>query len=144
MFKLMHLLFSEILKRKPVLFFLVLSLIPTSSSQAGYMNQYSEWKNQSLAVKIGYVMGVFDAASTVIVNGGQDAHAEAAGFSSCVSRLRITAQILAETIDAAYARTTKSWGYPPSVVLRNELLAPCKGDINRERRSLGLTPFSKD
>jgi hypothetical protein len=112
------------------------------TAYAGFIDQYSGWKEVSDVGKAYYAMGVFDQLTNGVINPDLNAYADSVGITKCASRLRIKAGMLVEAIDSGYRKSTKNWSYPPRLILQNELVSLCKADINRERRQLKLELYT--
>ena len=117
-------------------------LIYSFYANASFINQYSDWKRLSYAHKEGYVMGVFDGLSAANASFGVDAVAEAIGFHKCAARLRLSSIMLIEIIEEGYKKDLKLWSSPPDFILHNELMPACRSDINVERKSFNLKPYT--
>ena len=113
------------------------------TAQAGFLNNYGEWKAASPSVKLGFVMAYWDQATTIQKAEGAASEAEMAGIRSCAGAVSLTADMLVDAVNGVYARNLDWWDRPAVLVVMGVVQNICLQKINDERTSRGLAIWQK-
>jgi hypothetical protein len=132
--------------RVAIWFMTFVLILGPNMTLAGYVNQYSDWRDLGKAAKRGYAMGFIDSKIIQEVDSQHQVkinwrNAYAEGLENCTVALKLNSELLVETIDQWYLRNTSFWHLPPSTVLAIELRNICLNHINAEIEILGLKPW---
>lgn len=115
-----------------------LVLFPTAAS-AGFIENKADWDETSQAVKIGFVVGWFDAQS--FITGADEYNQYIGDRGVCVTDLGLTPGKFVEIIDSEY-QDLESWDKPATFVLSTGLRKVCLATINRLRAERGQAPYA--
>lgn len=111
-------------------------------ANAGFVANYSKWKEMSRQTKDGYVQGMWDQLS-VMLPMDADGQALALGASECSLAISLKSGMLVDAVDGYYEKNPKTWAEPPGVALYRSMvyLGPCLSYVNAEREKRGLQPI---
>ncbi len=109
-------------------------------ADAGFVANYSKWKEMSRQTKDGYVQGMWDQLS-VMLPMDADGQALALGAGECSLAISLKSGMLVDAVDGYYEKNPKTWAEPPGVALYRSMvyLGPCLSYVNAQRAKLGLT-----
>lgn len=121
----------------------VFLVVSATGAIAGFVPNYSDWKQKSPFAQSQYAMGLLDGQ--LIPNVGDNgAVAESQGLNQCAYELGLTGTMIAEVITRYYESHTAMWGAPPVVAFHEEIIrGACLQHINTERAKFGLEPWKK-
>lgn len=116
------------------------ALVPlVSAAHAGFIDNYSKWREASVEVKVGYVEALLDHATTV--GKPDDAYfmADREGLIGCSQSMDISAGLLIEAVDKYYAQDTRRWSEAASGAFYNAVVfGVCDKYVAAARQKRGL------
>lgn len=121
----------------------VFLVVSATGAIAGFVANYSDWKQKSPFAQSQYAMGLLDGQ--LIPNGGDNGDiARSQGLDKCAFELGLTGAMIAEAITRFYQDNTDKWGVPPLWAFQVEIVSgACLNHINTERAKYGLEPWKK-
>lgn len=114
-------------------------LLLVSEANAGFIDNYSRWREASVELKIGYVEALLDHATSV--GSPDDAYymANREGLIACSQALELNAGMLIEAVDKYYQDDPKHWGDSASGAFYGAVLfGVCGKHIAAARQKRGL------
>jgi hypothetical protein len=99
------------------------------------------WDGMTSSAQEDYLMGAFDESMLRKTTETATDSAYIEGASACTLQLKLDSAALRKIVNEGYQREAELYGYPPAVVLRNQLVRICRLEINSERAKRGLKPF---
>lgn len=123
---------------------LSLGLAAASPANAGFKNNYSQWREADRYGQYMYVQGLFDAVTGFAAT--DDApwvKAKRNGVIECATGLGLDAAMIAEALTKHYVDHVDDWSYPPVLVFDVVVQSICLNQINSERLRLGLAPWTQ-
>lgn len=99
----------------------------------------SDWAMQNEAVKIGFVMGVINEATTLLFEAPETSKYRH-DLASCLLDLQLTASDLIDVVDQQY-QDLSNWEEGPSSMLNQGLRKACLSHMNRARAARGDEPL---
>jgi len=110
---------------------------------AGYVTNYSDWKQKSPFAQSQYAMGLLDGQ--MLTNAGDKiAIARSDGLDKCAYALGLTGEMIAEAITRYYQDHTDIWGASPMVPFQIVIVkGACLEYVNTERAKYSLPPWTK-
>jgi hypothetical protein len=124
------------MKKFLVACFALATVLAPGAAGAGFVNNYSSWKELSAATKVGYVMGLWDGFEIYHAD-DLDHKAVADAIGPCSMSLGLTPAMLVEAVDNYY-KDPKNWSRAPFSALLQSLIynGPCRKFVDEERAKL--------
>ena len=117
--------------------------VSATGAMAGYVSNFSDWKQKSPFAQSQYAMGLLDGQLTPSIE-DKSAIAASMGLNLCAYELGLTGEMIAEAITKYYETHTSMWGAPPVVGFHEEIMSgACLRHINTERAKYSLDPWKK-
>lgn len=118
------------------------TLAPGARAQAVQEVRYTDWSRMPPLQRAGFVMGVFDYMSGVVLADDPYLDANSKGLANCRVGLDIDAPMLIKMIDVHYNNHLKARAQLTTVaVLHVALMEVCRNFINENRRQANLDEF---
>lgn len=122
----------------------VLSAFIPCAAFAGYVQNFSDWKQAPPELQGSYLQGVLDGWLQGSDRGESSwITARRKGLNKCLSEQKIDHTMLIESVNSHYKAHNADWRLPPSVVLKDVVQGICLADINSERAAIGLDPWER-
>lgn len=117
----------------------LMAILGSTSSEAGFKNNFSQWSEMDAYGKYSYVQGVFDRLSG-FSSVGEDVSvaAERTGVTNCAFELKLNPKMFADAVTKHYEDHPDDWGFPPHLIFSTVVQRVCLRYINDERVKLGL------
>ncbi len=118
-------------------------LIPFAAS-AGYISNYSRWKEISVIEQAAYLAGVMDHWTRTSTPGEQPwLKPQRTGVNKCLREQGIGTDMLVELVNSHYKAHPADWRIPPAAVVTHLVTGACLADVNSEREKAGYAPWER-
>jgi hypothetical protein len=117
-------------------------LLASTSSQAGFIANYDQWKRLDQPQRLGVVMGFWDQAATMGDPSNLVDQAQTLGLVDCLASRNLTAPLLLREVEEYYKNDPASREHPAAAVFYDAVVyGLCRRFVNTQRRMRGLKGY---
>ncbi len=117
-------------------------VVLSHSANAGYINNYSDWKKMTIREQGWYAMGLWDMS--LVATPEENNYAKVNGLVKCGSVVKFNGVKLAEAMTRFYEVKATRVSQPPIMAFYSEIIkGVCLEYVNKARADYGLKPWPK-